>query len=1101
MKKSKWLNAGCFIFNYPGKILLKMKLTLMFILAGIIQVVALDSYSQTTRLTVELRNASVVEVLRAIENQSEFYFVYNKEAINMDRKVDLDAKNLLIEEILNQLFKYTNVSYQITDRHIILSTLEANQQQKTVTGKVTDQSGASLPGVSVVVKGTTSGVITDTNGNFSLLLPPDAKSIAFSFVGMKTQEVNIEGKNSVNVKMYEGNIILEEVVSIGYGTMKRSDLTGSLSSISSKDIQNHPMNDFSQVLQGRASGVSVSTTTGSPGQAAKIRVRGANSLSGGNDPIFIVDGIAMSYDLVNVNDIKSVEVLKDASATAIYGSRGANGVILITTQRGNSQKPRITLSSNIGISQVCKKYDLLDAPEYATLTNNIYGKDVYTAAQIESFRQNGGTNWQNEVFHNGLTQNYQASVSGGGNQMKYYISGNYIDEAGTLINTDRKKYNFKAALENQFSERLSLGFNLSAMKNDRHNPTMGNGGAKTNPIWSSIIWSPTESVYNADGSYNTVDDYGALSKNPVMIAKESLQDNYNQVVNVNTNIKYKILDGLNFEGIASVTRTGNENRNYNSPLLTSTSAAERSYADNTTWQLTALLSYNKVIKDFHSFSFVLGSEESSSKDNSFGGAGTNLSINSFGYYNMALGLSPSVNSGYGEWSLQSYFGRLNYNYKSRYFFTGTYRADGSSKFGKNNRYAYFPSFALSWNAADEPFIKNLNIFDKLKIRSSWGITGNQALSPYATLSLMQTQNYSWASNTKYTGYAPNGAGNPDLRWEETKQLDYGLDMAFLKNKISMSFDFFKKQTTGLLIRNALPLYDGGFNTWQNIGQIDNRGFEFDLNYTPIQKNDFSWTINFNLSTVKNNVVSLGDKSQIFGDNYAAGVLDTNPCVVMVGQPLGSFWGYKFLGIWGSNEATEAAKFGNKPGDSKYQDVNNDHVINSTDYQIIGNSNPDFSWGMNNAISYKNFELNILLQGVQGRDVFDVTYATAAAAISESRTITLKEAANSWTTTNQNTIWPAISSTNKNFVSSSKWLQNGSYLKVRNISVSYLIPERVAKIGNLKLSLSGQNLFTFTKYKGFDPEVSSTGTSDIDSGLDFGVYPTSKIVTMGISLDF
>ncbi|CAG4992353.1 TonB-dependent receptor P3 [Dyadobacter sp. CECT 9275] len=1097
---------------------------------------ALPFQAQGTPLEVKVsissREVSLKEVLNKLEKQSDHHFFYNTEQVDVNRKVTVKLAGSL-DEALKTLFENTDITYQIAGKQILLKKrplakaaalngpvlLQIETEMKVppadlrpqiiermllrnadreVRGRVSEESGQPLPGVNIAIKGTTRGAISDANGNYSIEVMDRNSVLVFSFVGYERKEVVVGEQTAIDVLLKIDPKSLNEVVVVGYGAVAKRDITGSISSISPAEFKNHPMNDFSQVLQGRAPGITVTNTTGSPGQAAKIRIRGANSLSGGNDPLFIIDGVPASYD-ININDIKSVEILKDASATAIYGSRGANGVIIITTLRGESGKPKITVSSNIGFSQVRKKYDLLKAAEYATLTNTVYGSKIYTDTDIQDFAAKGGTDWQSEIFKPGFSQNYQLSVSGGAKNVKYMVSANSTDEKGTLLNTSRKRLTFRSNLTADLTQNLQVGFDINAQRNERHNPDLGNGGDKANPIYQSLLWSPTEPIYAADGSYNKVDKYGALGKNPVLLAKEPLSDAFSQGVTINSFVKYKILEGLSFNGVALVTKSTGDNRSSTNANLSSALSASRSSSDNLSWQVNALMTYEKKFLDKHHLSFLGGFEQFVNESNGF--STTAMGITD--YYNIGSSSSVTSSSGYSYSALQSFFGRVNYAFNSRYLLTATYRADGSSKFKDKNKWGYFPSMAVSWIASEEEFVKNWGVFDNLKFRASWGVTGNQAIAPYATLSSLGTGQYSYGSAVTYKGTRPNGAANTGLRWEETTQQDVGLDLTFFNSRVSLSLDYFKKQTKGVLINKSLPDYDAGYSVLQNIGRIDNKGFELNADYIAHQTKDFSWRINFNFSTIRNKVINLGDEKRIFsGANYyGAGVMNTSPYVIEPGQPLGAIWGMKYLGIWGTSEADKALTFGNKPGDSKYEDLNKDGKIDASDYQIIGYANPKFTWGFSNSFTYKNLGLDILLQSVQKRDVYNITYASAAVLIPDARTITLREASDVWTASNTGAAWPAVSTTNTNYMNSSRWLQNGGYVKVRNISLYYLIPKRLARIGDIKVTLSGQNLFTITKYKGFDPEVSSSGNRDVEGGMDFGVYPTSKLITAALSLTF
>ena len=771
----KFMKLPCSYLNEHRKMFLAMRNTLFIILISAFQSFAVSSYAQTTRLSLDVKNSTVKEVLQQIEQKSEFYFLYNSELIDVQRKVDISVNNEKIDVILAQLFMGDKVDVLVRDRHIVLTPLSesGSQQQRQINGKVTTPSGETLPGVSVVVKGTTIGVVTDNQGNYSVSLPAEGKVLIFSFVGKRKLEVNIEGKNSVNVKLEDENISLDEVVAIGYGTMKKSDLTGSLSSITSKAIQEHPMTDFSQVLQGRSAGVSVINTTGSPGQAPRIRIRGANSINGSNDPLYIIDGIPGGSD-VNPLDIKSVEILKDASATAIYGSRGANGVILITTIRGDANAPKIVLSSNVSVSNIGKRYKMLNQADYATLVNQIEGFTAYTPSQISSYGQSRGTDWQNEVFSTGLTQNHNASISGGSGKVRYLFSGNYVSEVGTLENTNREKSGFRANINTDFSDRLSVSVDLTASMGTRLNKDLGTGGGKLNPILQALMWSPTEKVYSDDGTYTNADVYGSLGRNPVMCEKEAYVHNKSAGFGINSNLKYKITNDLNFVTNISVGKSNDYNREYTSKYFSPTNPSlQLNSGDSFGWQLQTLLNYSKKFFENHSVAVTAGFEESASEGRRMSLSASGIEIGSPAA-RIDLASSQTVGQSYGIGGLRSYFGRLNYNYASKYYLTATYRADGSSVFKKENRFSYFPSVGLSWVLSEEAFIKNLDLFDRLKLRGSWGITGNQSgINGDAKLSSLNTKSYDWGTRTNYPGTEPSTPSNTSLKWERTTQRDFG----------------------------------------------------------------------------------------------------------------------------------------------------------------------------------------------------------------------------------------------------------------------------------------------------------------------------------------
>ncbi len=983
-------------------------------------------------------------------------------------------------------------------------TIEAFSQSKTVSGQIKDSSGGALPGASVIVQGTTNGTISDVDGKYSLSVQ-SSDVLIFSFIGMKSQSIKVGDQETINVTLSEDAIGIDEVVAVGYGTMKRSDLSGASTTVKADDYKDMPSVDIAQSIQGRVAGVSISQTSGSPGASTKIRIRGGNSMLGSNNPLVVLDGVAMNIDLgdLNPNDIESMEILKDASSTAIYGSRGANGVIVITTNRGESERMRVQISSNYSFDRVSNTYDLLAAAPYAELINAMSdGAEIFSPAEIEAFRVNGGTDWQDQIFQTGYTSNNQVSLSGGSKKVQYFISGSYVDQQGLLVNTGQKRYSVRSNIDAQVAERFHATFNVSVTKSEKNNSN-DLAGSKDSPIWNSLLWSPTEPVYNPDGTYNMNDQYGSIKLNPYMVSKERMNDIFETITMANATFKYELTNKLQWSAIFGVENNELESADFINRFVNSTTGSSRSYGNALFTQASTFLTYNNTFNEIHRLTAMAGYEQSSQTLKSFKASGSNLLSETVGYHNLALNASQGISSNYERWALQSYLGRIAYAFKDRYLLTATYRIDGSSRFRNDNKFSGFPSAAVGWRLSEEAFIKNMDVFQNLKLRASWGITGNQAIQPYGTMSILSPFIYSYGTSTGYTGYSPLGAENPALKWEETTQLNIGLDFSMLDGRLNSTIDLFKKNTEGLLQGKALPAYNGGGTIIKNIGEIENKGFEFMVAYDVIRKSDLKWNAGFNISSVKNNVISIGDEKQIFpGSSYGGGFLDSKTFIVKPGEPLGTFYGYKFLGLWQANEASEAALYGYKPGDSKYEDLNGDKVIDGKDLQVIGNALPNFSWGFNNQISYKNFDFNVMIEGVHGRDVLNLGYAGAGVAVGDARSITLAEAANAWTENNTNTIWPSLnSSTNVDHINSSKWLQDGSYIKLRNVSVSYNLSKEKIKIGDLKLSVSAQNILTITDYKGFDPEVTSTGGSDIDQGLDLGSYPSAKSYTLGLTLNF
>ncbi len=1083
-----------------------MRLTFSICLFCVLQSFATRSFSQNQRLSINQKNISVESIIQKIEDETDYYFMYSALNVDVKRTVTIEVTNKSVPEILDAVFKGTDISYKINGRLIALSKKgETNFEQKEikVSGKVTDASGSPLPGVSVVIKGTSRGVITGSDGNYSLMNMPDNGILSFSFVGMKTQEIAVEGKSLINVVMKEETIGIEEVVTIGYGTTKKSDLTGSVASVSAKSFLDQPASSVNSVLSGRAPGVTVRRMNGAPGQGATIRIRGANSLYGGNDPLIVVDGNYGS--MPDMYDIESIEILKDASATAIYGSRGANGVILVKTKRGTEKKPTVNLYTNFSFENIPQRYNVMDAYEFAEFNNRV-GNYSFTDDELAEYKANGGTNWQDQIFQTGLSQSYKVNISGGSKNVKYYVSPSYNKSTGTVKNTKAENYGLSTKVDMDVSDRISVQVETGVSHSDNLNPNLASGGDKTSiPLMAALVWSPTEPVYDEDGGYNKYGIGTGVIRNPLLLTTAQYTNYSNNGSGVG-NIKVKIIDGLVLDAKGSVSFGTGGSRNFESAEYTGTSAyAAQSSYETKSWLVNTILTYSKVFNKLHNFSLMAGFEETQSQSRSFNAKANELPLESVGWDNLGVASNISIGSDYSNGALRSYLGRLNYNFASRYYLTANFRADGSSKFRDGNQWGYFPSFSLAWKLSEEGFMKNQDIFQNVKIRGGWGVTGNQAIDTYETYTTLGSRSWSWGTSTSYSGYYARVGGNTDLKWESTKQTNLGIDLSTLNNQLSVSFDYYDKKTTNLLAPISVPAYNGGNTQYgtasvtSNVGSVRNKGFEFNISYNVVQTKKFSYDFNLNGAINKNRVISLGEQSIIYGDTYAAGLTSTSPFVLMAGQPIGTIYGVKYLGIWQEDESEEAAKYGLQPGDYKYEDLDGDYAIDSNDKQVIGHANPTFTWGFNNHLSFGDFDLNILFEGVSGRDVLNWSYMVGAET-GISSLYTLSAARNRWTPSNPDAEFARVGSTNLQPISS-QYMENGSYVKLRNVSLSYRIPKNVVSFASFKVSVSVQNMLTITKYKGYDPEICSSAGDDISAGMDWFAYPNPKSFSFGVSLEY
>ena len=967
--------------------------------------------------------------------------------------------------------------------------------QEKATGKVST-GGKGLAGVVVKVKGGTGVTQTEADGSFTLDIPAGS-TLVFSFMGYEGKEVAYNGQ-PINVELVSSDNEIEEVAVIGYGTQKAKDLTGAVSTLKAESFKDQPVFQAASALQGRVAGVAVTQNSGAPGGEAKIRIRGSNSISGSNEPLYIVDGIAMSsfgLQSLNVNDIETMDVLKDASATAVYGSRGANGVVMITTKKGKNAKAVVSYDGFVTFNASPNKYDLLDAVEYANMANLIAGTAVLPNPESYAGKT---TDWQSLLFRETQSQNHQLSITGGNETAKYYVSGFYSDQNGTLVNTDQKRYGLRSNTEININERLTVGVNLFGQRSENHN----NGvlTSKSGPIIASIAWAPTEPVYEDEAGllYNRT-GISPIWVNPYMLAMESNSNTFSNVASLNGHAKYKITDWLTFTSNVgldmNLAKSASLGNNWVSPGNMNSS---QGYSENYAFQNSNVLTFNKQFDD-HNLTITAVEESTVSTSNNFSAAGTGLSTTSNGYYNLGLNASQSISSGYSKWALLSFMGRASYNYKGKYLATASFRRDGSSKFQDQNKWSSFPSFSLGWNLGEEDFIKNLNVFSQLKIRGGWGMTGNQAISPYATLGLLNPVNYSYGTPTSFQGYSIGNPTTTDLKWETTQQVDIGLDVGLFNNKVNITADYYNKDTKDLLLFTQIDRYLGGGQMLKNVGEINNRGFELGINATPIETENFSWSTSLNGAYNKNKVISLNeDEDMIKRPRMGGGLLNADIQVVKKGEPLGSFYLIPWEGVYQADDAA----MNKKAGDYKYQDVDGNGSIGYEDMIIAGNATPTLQWGFNNNFTYKNFDLNVFFQGASGHQIFNATYAAAAIVTSDVAYPTLSATQNYWTAQNGNNEWASPTSKSKQYVESTQFLQDASFARLKNVSLTYKLSKEFLKFAGASITVSGQNLFTITKYKGLDPESTSTSAgSDTDAGIDMGAYPSPKSYTVRLNLTF
>lgn len=1002
--------------------------------------------------------------------------------------------------------------------------------QQKITGVVISQEDQELlPGVSVLVKGTQRGTVTDLDGRFAIEAST-GEVLVFSFVGYDSQEVTVQNNTSeLQIELVPTLSDLGEVVVIGYGTQRKSDLTGAVGTVKGEVLQERPAASLNQALAGRIAGVNVSVNSGRPGGRANIRIRGNTSVSVSNNPLYVIDGVILNatgltngstpIDYINPNDIASIEVLKDASSTAIYGARGANGVILVSTKRGSQSGGVVSYDADVSMGVLPRKIPLLNSEEFLRVEEIAYqnaqkydpvgwagGKytDPTTKrTNPDLFDANGkplyDTDWQDEAFRQAITHNHQLAFTGGNAKDSYGIYLGYRNEQGLVQESWLKRYAARFVFDSQIKDWLKVGGSLSY--NDQNesqiDPLGGGGIIAMRQVLEAL---PIIPVKYPDGRWGGNEDYPGMEGggNPLNIVNERLFHVKTQTLLGNIYSNIRIMEGLELRTTLGtniinqrVDYYGGRTLNYISRNQGGDASIENSRHNS--WQFENYLTYIKDFNENHSINALLGI--SWQHVDYFGATARaqRFQDDYFGYNNLGAGANPvAASSGTSAYGLNSYFGRINYNLMEKYLFTFTGRVDGSSKFGAANRYAVFPSAALAWRVSEEDFLKDNSSIYNLKLRTSYGMTGNSEITAYQSLAGLG--NYSVIFNgSRAIGIGVNRLANPDLQWEKTQQVDVGVELGLFDGRLNFEADVYRKLTTDMLLSAPVPASSGYSTVTSNIGSMENKGFEFAINTLNISKEDFSWTTDFNISLNKNKVIALTGGADIFSGSS----------IIREGEPVGSFFGFVHLGTWGTHEEDEAAKYLKKPGDIKYQDVDGNGVINDNDRVIIGNGIPDGFGTFLNTFTYKNLSLTVDLQFMYGNDV--LFRSKHSAEDRQGIANSFKTVLNAWTPENQNTniaeLRPVSAGYNTN--NDTDRVQDGSFIRGRNLLLAYNFSPNVLQklhLNRLRVYASAQNFFLTTKFEGYDPEVSTSG-SPFDQGVDLYAYPKPRVFMLGINVGF
>lgn len=1111
--------SGRYCFKNPRfkQIFRIMRISTFLLMVCVFCSYAGNAHSQNAKVSIRMNNVKLDKILNEIENQTDYLFIYNNQ-VDINKITSVKVKNEAVAQVLDKILSGTGINYELEGTHIILTTeaikdLHAQQQAKTVTGTVTDVSGEPIIGANIRIKGTTTGTITDIDGNFSIEAEPQSV-IEVSYIGYLTQETVINNQKSIRFLLKEDTKTLDEVVVIGYGVQKKADLTGSVANINTEKLNTQSNANIGQALQGKIAGVDIVSQGGAPGSGTRIMVRGIGTLNNAS-PLYIVDGMYMnSIDHINPNDIASIDVLKDASSAAIYGSRAGNGVIIVTTKEGSNTegKPIIDLSVNLGISTASKFLDMLDAKGWAevtTIARQAIGKPALDMAT--DLANKPDNDWQDIMFRPALMQNYNLSVKGGGKYSTYYTGLGYFNQDGIVKGTNYQRYNIQS--KNDYKRGIfSAGTNLIiSFSHDKPLHQELRGG-----MIGTILQSvPTLEKYDdtREGGYGGT--YGDVVNipHPLAIIDDNIMDRYNENVKIFANLyaqielfkglKYK----LNLTPDFSFERYKNYLNKYDFGLATNsiTQLTERQRRRRNIL-VENLLTFDRTFGE-HKISALAGYTYQDSRFRHIQAYGEGLPQ---GLEEIDAATTNRSNEG-NSWRsvLTSILGRVFYSYQNKYLFTATIRRDGSSKFGKNNRYGYFPSFSLGWNVAEEKFMENVHWLDQLKLRGGYGVLGNQEIDNYQYSSTITTGiNYPDGNGGLLQGAFPKNFANPDIKWEETAMTNVGIDFMAFNNRLSLTADYYVKNTKDILLTVPIPISSGGANDpIRNAGKIRNNGFEFNLGWMDQPNPDISYGINLIGSFNKNKVIAMGSESgSIKGGSTNQNITTSE---TKAGYPIGGYWLISTAGYFNSQEEVDAyAKDGKKiqpaaePGDIKFVDANNDGVINDDDRVFQGSPFPDFTFALNGNMRYKNFDLSIGLQGVLGNKIYNATRQTLEDVTKGSNF--LASCLDYWTPENKNASHPRLTwdDPNRNTrAESDRYLENGSYLRLRSVQLGYTFPQTWFKgaIQHARVYINAENLFTITSYSGYSPDVNADNANY--RGFDNFIYPTNRTFMLGLNVTF
>lgn len=1080
----------------PGRaafkiIVISMKIFMLLTFIGVIQATA-SVFSQNKLINLKLQNATVYEAVTEIAYQSELFFIFHESDELSVGSISVDLKSVNLDDAMKEVLKNSNLEYDLIENYIIVKPanflatelIQVQQQERiTISGTITSaEDGTTIPGATILVKGTTLGTTSDLDGNYQIEVQPDHTHLIFSFVGMITREIAINGRKVIDVKLEPAVLDLGELVVVGYGMESSRLVSGSLGVVGDEEIRDVPLRTIDGVLQGRSAGVQISQNSGTPGAANSVRIRGNSSLSAGNEPLYVIDGIPMitgnygqigfsgqginALSDINPNDIESITVLKDASAAAIYGARATNGVILITTRRGSQQRANINFNSSRGWQQVVKTLDLLNAEQWL----EYMGKEPDNSVDV---------NYLNEIFRVAPMSSYELSANGGNEKTQFFISGNYYDQTGIILGTDFQRLNGRINLDHKFNKNVTFGGSLgtSYSLNNRVEGDRSLHGVLPN----SVSRPPVYPIYNPDGTYNQ-DGFFA---NPIAIGKEAINEAHSYRTIGNTFLDIRFLDHFTFSTKWGMDYLSLREHSYD-PITTRQGATTNGLgieAQTNVLNIVSnnLLRYSNSFLDVHNVEALAGySFELFRRRNQYA-EGIDFPGAYFQYI-LDAGTIRNAEARATDRGINSYFGQFKYNYDFKYILSLSGRFDGSSKFGTNNRYGFFPAASLAWRVGEEEFFKALNLpVDEFRLRSSIGLTGNDGIPDFAYMDLYTGR----ANYLAKAGIGPAGIPNPDLKWETTTQFNIGSDIGLFEERLSISVDYYRNITKDLLFDRPVSMTSGFSFITTNIGELENNGFELSLNSVNVKANRFEWSSRLNLSQNQNKILSLyKDQNLLDLDRYS-------PSSVIVGEPMSVFYGFRSLGV----DPTT--------GDLVFDDVDGNGLINSDDRVVIGDPNPVFTGGLTNDLVYGNFNLNFFIQFSYGNDIFNATriFIEAMTYADENQSV---EILRRWQNPGDITDMPRADGDNINANNriSSRFVEDGSYARLKSITVSYSFNRKlIERIGlrNARVYFTGANLITLTNYSGMDPEVNYRGDNNLLRATDFFTYPQARTYTVGVNL--